>query len=294
MQVPARMIGCLAVLSLVLGCDKSSATSAKSPNKTIWVDGTEGPLAYPETFGILQVYASNSEGGSLAIVVPFTGQKSLHKGYHDSAKPPNRIYVSPAHGAVFHNDRKILDFPLFDNRCYVLGKDLQFHDTGQSAKWVRGIPPEMATRRSTNVDVPQDPSGRASSTPAIQAVAPTNPLKVPPSYTIVLGMCKYIQKTRAYEEYLRSQAFDRDNWILCPPWSPLQYDGNEWRIDPKNDDGRFELKWEVLGIMARPADWVSAYPRDDWEDLLKPIPDPSVKDDPRGRPQPPASQALDL
>jgi hypothetical protein len=224
-------------------------------------------------------YFAWPDGGSLAFVVP------MHKGHRarkdpkaeeaDSG-PPERVFISVAQQEVYDNETKLCDFPPRDNRCYILGKDLTLRDSGRSAEWLLGPTTQNAQCRGVVIDVAERENSktltmRPEGSPAdIEGGV----IDVPGGgrVTLLLPNCRYGDQRADFFDQAASLAFEREI-VYCPPWDALRLKEGKWCVDPVvTSEVAPPDKWDARPIRERPNNWESAYPKDDWRELLKACP----------------------
>lgn len=266
---PFRLVLFVLIASLPTeGCQPSSVN-----RKIVWVDKSGGERSEPEPMLWGQVYLSWPDGGSVAIVVPLSLGTENRSGPLDSRRLPERIVISAEEGAVYHNDEQLCVFPVPNNRCYILGNDLKLHDSGQSAEWLMGPPPEAGVYLENTIL----PNMRVGPFPDSGSVSPVETSResagqLDSPYVVRYDdACQYAADNAAFWKMAASLAFDSNRWILCSRWQELVYDGKEWNVVDSPDryqEVRSASRWDVHLLQDRPVAWTTAYPRDCWEKKL--------------------------
>lgn len=243
---------CFAVGTLaLLGCQKADAPKVP-PLPVAWWDES---AAFDETIATRAYYLSWADGGSLAIVVPFWQHGFQPRSSETDDK--QCVYVSVREGMIYRNGEPVLSFPPPDNRCYVLGADFGFHDSGRSAEWLCFI-----RRYAEEADGMKD---EAAGPGARMLVGKPIPQRL-------------LQEKEAFTRQLESLAFE-PNTRFHVPWNTSDADVQRSlvmsRREPPSEDTPFHWKWDTRPLWKRPDSWKSNNARDDWSVYSEDEPPPT-------------------
>ncbi|MCX7428508.1 MAG: hypothetical protein NTW96_23140 [Planctomycetia bacterium] len=247
-MIQRLLLGVLAIASsMVGGCAKPESAEAP-PLEVAWSESSS-IVKDDQQLCVHFEYMAWPDGGSLAIIVPFSlpEKERVAEPDHDT----NCVFVSHKEGVVYKNGEVLLAFPKPDNRCYILGNDLLLHDSGRSAEWfcnAIGLTSFEEPRREVMGE-----RGKVT----IERVRPS-------SQRLYGELQDLWQQTK-------TRAFDA-GWRYCPPWTKVS--AGAWTDKPVANDWPFSPKWDLHRLEERPETWQSTYPRDDWSRYHDDLPAP--------------------
>ncbi len=119
----------LAIVGIfVLGCNKPPSIEGCSEPRTVWQEfGAQNVDSQSISCGFC--YWADNDGRSVAFVIPVQGPNTPRPS-------ASVVRFAPEDGLLYFDDDPLVPPPHWDNRCFVVGRDLAFHDTGYSADWL--------------------------------------------------------------------------------------------------------------------------------------------------------------